>query len=479
MSENIIAENDIDVWRYTMQNPYAQFEDYNEYEKKPVRLMSLVQGKLILAFSILIAVEIIAIAIVLFVAGNGSSEKTSGNSSGTSQTADNEVKVSNELDSYRWLLEPSIEAINIDVLRCGRADAVRINGNTYIDQNAIGSHKYDDVSLIVRDEGYGLIEYGGGTVIGVDFDNIEIGYDKEYLITKNRSNKEPRTYLFTDLNELERTYSPEDVVGTSVDDIFVWVDGDGLYLMTEGSGAERIDVDEYTDAMAVWYATKNDVEYYDYGGYREMWINSSNDQVVLINNGKLVDDRVYDDAGSFSDGIIPVKYNGKWGYVDTSGNIILPFEFDGCWEGLQLYDNDRAYNASDGYIAVSRNGEYAMFNTRGQLVISYGVFDEIRPVYEGMCWVKRNGRWGVIAVRSDASNTNVIPPNSWYSYEYDAKVNTDKGLRMREGPGTKYKVTCMLSYKTKVEVCGQSGDWVYICYDGLYGWASDEYLDYI
>jgi len=30
---------------------------------------------------------------------------------------------------------------------------------------------------------------------------------------------------------------------------------------------------------------------------------------------------VYDDAGSFSEGLAQVKINGKYGFIDTKGNI--------------------------------------------------------------------------------------------------------------------------------------------------------------
>lgn len=41
-----------------------------------------------------------------------------------------------------------------------------------------------------------------------------------------------------------------------------------------------------------------------------------------------------------------------------------------------------------------------MRNADGMLVIAPGVFDEILPVYNHKCWVKLNGKWGVIEIEN-------------------------------------------------------------------------------
>ena len=41
-----------------------------------------------------------------------------------------------------------------------------------------------------------------------------------------------------------------------------------------------------------------------------------------------------------------------------------------------------------------------MRNTSGKLVIASGVFEKICPVYDGKCWVKKDGKWGVIQLKN-------------------------------------------------------------------------------
>ena len=36
----------------------------------------------------------------------------------------------------------------------------------------------------------------------------------------------------------------------------------------------------------------------------------------------------YENAGTFNDGLAPVKQNGKWGYIDTDGKTVIPFQYD-------------------------------------------------------------------------------------------------------------------------------------------------------
>ena len=53
----------------------------------------------------------------------------------------------------------------------------------------------------------------------------------------------------------------------------------------------------------------------------------------------------YEDAGTFNNGLAPVKQNGKWGYIDTEGKTVIPFQYDiaGLFsEGFALVGNEVA-----------------------------------------------------------------------------------------------------------------------------------------
>ena len=41
--------------------------------------------------------------------------------------------------------------------------------------------------------------------------------------------------------------------------------------------------------------------------------------------GSLIIPCIYDDVSSFNEGLASVKRNGKYGFIDKKGNIIVPF----------------------------------------------------------------------------------------------------------------------------------------------------------
>ena len=43
-----------------------------------------------------------------------------------------------------------------------------------------------------------------------------------------------------------------------------------------------------------------------------------------------------------------------------------------------------------------KNNKWEMRTTDNKLVILPGIFEKILPVYDGKCWVKKDGKWGVI-----------------------------------------------------------------------------------
>ena len=50
---------------------------------------------------------------------------------------------------------------------------------------------------------------------------------------------------------------------------------------------------------------------------------------IIDKNGKLLIPCIYKDAqipdGLIPDGLIPVKQNNKWGFINASGNVVIPF----------------------------------------------------------------------------------------------------------------------------------------------------------
>lgn len=77
----------------------------------------------------------------------------------------------------------------------------------------------------------------------------------------------------------------------------------------------------------------------------------------------IINNRWYDDASGYSHGFWAVKLNGKWGSVDTTGNIKIPLIFDSV---LTLEDGFVFSEYGLGYFKY--NGEWLCIDTAGKEV---------------------------------------------------------------------------------------------------------------
>ena len=99
-------------------------------------------------------------------------------------------------------------------------------------------------------------------------------------------------------------------------------------------------------------------------------------------------------------GMAAICKDGKWGYYDSKGKMILGHEYLPSTHTIEdFYINSEyaiPYSASCGYIALNKDGKWAYADTKGNLVTDF-IFEEARPVYMGKAWVKVNGAWSVIS----------------------------------------------------------------------------------
>lgn len=96
-------------------------------------------------------------------------------------------------------------------------------------------------------------------------------------------------------------------------------------------------------------------------------------------SGRLVIPVKYQDAGSFSAGLAPVCLYGKYGYVDKSGEMVVPFKYN------------YAFPFSEGLAAVELNGKVAYIGPDGKTVIPY-MLDSGKPFKDGIAEVTVDGQ---------------------------------------------------------------------------------------
>lgn len=124
----------------------------------------------------------------------------------------------------------------------------------------------------------------------------------------------------------------------------------------------------------------------------------SNDRVKIKMNGKygfmnpkgeIIVKPEYEFAMQFGDnGLAPVMKNGKYGYINLDGKIIIPLE------------NNYAKSFSYNYGALKKDSEkYAILDNKGNIITGYD-FDEVVPQENGTIKVRNDGRWGIIKIKN-------------------------------------------------------------------------------
>ncbi len=200
----------------------------------------------------------------------------------------------------------------------------------------------------------------------------------------------------------------------------------------------------------------------------------------------------YDGASNFSEGLAPVKLNGKWGFIDKLGNEVVPCKYDdvyhfseglamvklnGKWGFIDKLGNevapckyDDAEEFFDGLALVALNGKYGFIDKTGREVTAckYEKVGNSYPPYgsscffEGMAAVKLDGKWGFI----DKAGNQVIPCK--YGYRDDKGRPFSDGLAVVGVPDGKSSYGEPLYKLGFIDTTGRE-----IVPPGKYAWVED------
>jgi serine/threonine-protein kinase len=108
-----------------------------------------------------------------------------------------------------------------------------------------------------------------------------------------------------------------------------------------------------------------------------------NGKYGYVSGGKLVIPCQFDHASGFSEGIATVKIEKKWGFINTIGKLVIPYQFD------------NAFGFLEGLATVKIEKKWGFINTDGKLVIPCE-FDDAKSFSEGLATVKIEEKWGFI-----------------------------------------------------------------------------------
>ena len=154
-------------------------------------------------------------------------------------------------------------------------------------------------------------------------------------------------------------------------------------------------------------------------------VRTTTDSVGFIDrNGSWVVPPTWADAGDFSQGLARVSRAGRWGYVDTSGQVRIE-------PGYEVAEDF----TPDGRAIVGRAGRYGMIDRAGKPVIEPR-FERLFPFREGWARARSAGRYGYI----DTTGSWVIDPafaqGSDFHGDYAAVQDEEENWRLIDRTGT-------------------------------------------
>ena len=117
---------------------------------------------------------------------------------------------------------------------------------------------------------------------------------------------------------------------------------------------------------------------------------------------------VFEYAGDFSEGVACVRKDGKYGYIDKSGNEIIPCVFE------------HAGDFSEGVASVRKDGKYGIINKNAQVIIE--CIYEYTFIKNGIIVFELNNKYGAMSLNGDI----VVPCSYDYIKDFKGKFTQVK-----------------------------------------------------
>lgn len=181
--------------------------------------------------------------------------------------------------------------------------------------------------------------------------------------------------------------------------------------------------------IACWNVKRDDEGYYydpdyDEDRYVDKYDFYDGDYVIYnvayydITGKKIIDLPGYENASAFHEGMAGVKKNGKWGYIDKTGTVVIPCQYEG-------------YNwFMDGLAAVCKDDKWGYINKAGETVIPFS-YDDAYGAGCGLAAVVKDDKCGLV----DYNNNVVVP------FEYDDLSSVEDGVAYGVKDGKLYILT--------------------------------------
>ena len=238
----------------------------------------------------------------------------------------------------------------INATKDGKLMVFNVSG-TVQDENSLKAMYPENNYYITVDRNgkYGVADQNKNSIINNEYNYIEYAFDKYFIATKNEKIgviDETGNIVIPIENSIVQNINGTKIIQiinseTNVSDIY-------------NSKMEKVlsqsDSRIYLKENYIKLVSADDIKYIDYDG------NLKDAQEIFTNNI-----------------VFAKKENGKWGYVDRSGNTVVGYKYE-------FATNINEY----GYGAVKQNGKWGVVNAQGQLIKeAVYTLDDIEPYFIG------------------------------------------------------------------------------------------------
>lgn len=126
------------------------------------------------------------------------------------------------------------------------------------------------------------------------------------------------------------------------------------------------------------------------------------ERVGLIDTtGTIITEAIYDDIGVLNSGRMIAIRDNKVCYLNARGEVAVPPRYQ-SWVTALLNGTFR-----NGYAIFRRNGRFGLMDTSGNVVLK-PLYDDMIPVNDSLVPVKRRGKWGVYSLSVNGLVTDYI-----------------------------------------------------------------------
>ncbi len=162
------------------------------------------------------------------------------------------------------------------------------------------------------------------------------------------------------------------------------------------------------------------------------------------NQFEVVVEPVFDWYGEFSENLAAILVDGKWGFIDTTGDFVIQPRFEDrgenrlSWDRLISTSGLRTdcfnsliwfYNFENGQAWVCENGLCGIVDTTGNYILIPQYEMDINNYNDSLTWFKQNGKFGILnrtgKVRVSAVHDSIGPfklfSNQWIWVKFGGK----------------------------------------------------------